>query len=69
MSFFYQNRSPERYTAAASRLGRFYVFTLIRDNGPSVLLSAHTRRVNTNQGSSAPKHDLEFRLAAKLDEQ
>ena len=27
--------------------------------GPSVLLSAHTGRVNTNQGFSAPKHDLE----------
>ena len=34
MSFFDQNRSPGRYTAAASRLGRFYVFTLITDNSP-----------------------------------
>ena len=42
--------------------------TLITDNGPSVLLSAHTRRFNTNQGSSAPKHDLESRLVAQLDE-
>ena len=68
MSFFDQNRSPERYLAAASRLVASMYLTLITDNGPSVLLSAHTRRVNTNQGSSAPKHDLESRLAAQLDE-